>query len=297
MSRYIIDADGKKWVPQGSTPPNDRTYFYMQPDFFWPPNAPKTYYPIRDSAVKLGGAPCVFPVNDDMVELTPAWQQFVATLMSLARYNKLWTPPRTQLNWLRGLNGVRLALLRGIEASYRTFGLLGDGELTVDERDIIEKCFSGTLGNTVAFCNGQGYPGRANWVTMQDLGLENPKFDKVRLCGTVSYTGFKTTNTKGQAVVEVDAFIWQDGPPQVFDRSILTDTRIFWATIIKNNKLTNNPLTYAVNRFPRLDGGSVPLPLIRRADKQPIQFLQWYMEEYTGVRRPIYWPPSESPWL
>lgn len=280
----------------GTDPPVAEDWLYILPDFLQQPGITGSYYPIRDSAVKLGGAPCIVVINEDSIPLTKEWQQFIATCMALSRYNKLWTPPNTTLNWLRPINPVRLAVLKFAERIQRARNLIDSNELTVEERDQVEKCFTGTLETTVAYCNGQGFPGRANWVTMQDLDKELPKYDKMRTNGTVCHKGFKTQDDKGKTVYELEGFIWEDGPPAVTDRSILADPRIFWATIIRNNKLTNNPVTYAVNRFPRLDGGSVPLPLIHKRG-QPLQCPWIYVSEYTGERRPLYWPPTETPWV
>ena len=45
------------------------------------------------------------------------------------------------------------------------------------------------LGNTRAFCNGTGFPGRANWIDMADIFLEYPRFDKVRTCARSTFKG------------------------------------------------------------------------------------------------------------
>lgn len=39
------------------------------------------------------------------------------------------------------------------------------------------------LGNTLAFTNGTGFPGKRNWILGQDLDKQDPAFDQTRVCG------------------------------------------------------------------------------------------------------------------
>lgn len=304
MKQTIYLSDGSVYetgsVPDPPDPPVGEQWFYCLPDFLMPPNAPDSPYPIRSAAVNLGGAPCVFVINNDGVYLDKEAQEFIARLMSVARYNKLWQPPAMPLNSLRFVPPLRMMILRTVEKIGNARRVIDPNGLTAEEREQIEKCFGGTLGKTVAIANGSGYPGPQNWVTLEDLTAERLKLDKGRLLGTVSYKGTKTLDDQSRPVLELDAFYNDESFPTVFDRSIFSSVeyghKIGWLTIIKDKRLTKNPPTYAVNRFPRLDGGDVPFPLFRARGKQPLQYPLWYLEERSGPRPHAYWPPRDIVW-
>lgn len=276
-------------------PPPGEEWIYIVPDFQLP--TWHEFYPIRGAAVALGGAPGVAVINDDSIEIDKPKQEFIANLMSLCRFDKVWTPiTGPALNGLRFFNSARKLALKAIYNINRAIELITENDLTVEERDLIEKCYTGTMGTTVAYANGQGYPGRANWITLEDLDKENPKYDKMRTMITNTHKGSKTKNNKGEDVYELEAFRIDQPLPVFTSRADLYDHRIVWSTIIRNNKLTNNPETYSVNKFPRLDGADVPMPLFWDPTKNPLQIAWYWCEAYTGERRPIRWPPTGTPW-
>lgn len=267
----------------------EQSWYWVEPDYALPHT--HEAYPIREAAVRLNGAPCVFHFDYPYaIPLTKEWQEYIAKLMAWSRYRKIWTPPTLRLNFLRGLPAVRAFVLKTVYSLNR--GALGEVYLTPEERERVERCFGGTLHARVAFANGTGFgkEPKANWVTMEDLTAELPRLDKVRTCGTNCHQGIETVDHRGRPCLDVYAFIWEDGPPAYVD---LSDPRIVWATVIRPVGVAGGGV--AVNKFPRLDGGDVPLPLIRRRSL-PLLYELWYLEKCPH-RRPLYNPPTGTPWV
>ena len=234
-------------------------YYWVKPDYELPQN--HEHYPIRKAAIKLGGAPTVFRAGEysqhtsyRTVPMTEPWQRFKADLLAFAEYGK------------------RLS------------------ELSGDAYNHIVQAFTGTYGTHVAFTNKVGFgdedPVRVNYISGENVNnkdAEPPKFSPL-LTATNSVGG-----SDDGIMVKINTFNFDDGPPTYYDISILNDSRVLWATVIKNISLDDN--TYAINRFPRLARAQgVPYALVSR---DSLYYPLGHMTKYSGQKRGLYNPLVE----
>ncbi len=156
---------------------------------------------VRDAAIQLGGAPCVFrtgkKINNTFfrsARLTKPWQLMWADLMAMIQYNKLFK------------------------------------DLNATERNHIVQAFTGTTGSDVAFTNDNGTDRYNNYVKdrMSTSG-EDPMIDPL-ICGGDTKCGVPEGNR-----VRMYSFIASENPPPV-TKELLLDPRVGWATIIKPDK-------------------------------------------------------------
>jgi hypothetical protein len=155
---------------------------------------------VRDRAIQLGGAPCVFrtgkKINNTFFQsakLTREWQFMWADLMAMIQYGKL------------------LADLTGVQRAH------------------IIQAFTGTTGSDVAFTNDNGTDRYNNYITGEMNGGKDPMIDSL-----ISGGDTKCGVPEG-SMVRMYSFLANETPPPV-TRQLLLDPRVGWATIIKPDK-------------------------------------------------------------
>lgn len=264
--------------------PYEESWFYMKPDYALYPG--HDYYPLRPKAIKLGGAPCVFrAINTHPIVFNREWQFVTADAFSIARFKQLYADLFDDFSPIaRATRNAIAAVGRFIDIS-----ILAALEAPVDT---IKRAITGTFKFNIAYANNTGFGDpdnpKANHVTGENLNAEDPRLDQMRSNGTNSFRGTKTDHN----TVLFKAFNWSK-PPTGYGLDLIERPEIFWATVITTNKVTVDPVTYSVNRFPRL-GSHVPIPLITT---DYWEYSLRDVTEYTGEKWPVCNPPTERPWI
>lgn len=264
MTFNVTTVHGVTWqtmLRAHEEPVQSETWYYVLPD--WLQGDPEYHFspttPIRGAALDLGGAPDVFRTgnygshkNYRKVPMTKEIQFFNADLMSWMKYNK-------PFKYLVGA-----------------------------EYDDIVKCFTGTFGDRIAFCN-KTFAGRANFIKGENLSAELPLFNPL-ICGTNSLQGEEVGD-----YLKVKTFKFGEPLPEITSRDIFNDPRVVIATTITGKQVNDG---YAVNHFPRLNGTyGVPYALVTMED---VYYPLWYktgkcLNKYQALkRRDMYNYPQ--PW-
>lgn len=207
-------SDGTSRVLVPGAPGQAVPKFYVQPDQFTAHWA----YKVRPDAP----CPAVFrtgviddPLSFQRAPFTEAWQWYAAELLALAAFDRRYA------------------------------------QLDQAGKDYVGRKFSDLYNHYKAFTNFQGVDNCNNYVTGELRGAD-PKIDPL-VCASDVITGRPVPNTRGQLMVELQAFNVHDAPP-VPD---LHDPRVMWATVIRTDGGLNN--------FPQLGGLRVPYPLVSMA--------------------------------
>lgn len=249
---FYLAPEAEEPLPE---PPNwDGVWYWLYPDqFYMPPEAVRSNDP---AVVRFGGIE-----NPDLhgqsIPLTKEWQLFQLDLFALSEYGVHWQELVPDLNIPRSSS---------------------------PEYDFLAQAWRGTYGSTTALTNWPPGEPRRDYVARppQNLDREYPVYDQVRGMATNSYKAEKAVNSKGQQMLRIFTFVWEDGPPTGYGLEILDDPRVGICTIQYGGGV--------VNKFPRLTG-DVPYPLIARRD-EPVYCYAYKFQEYEGMRRLPYYRPS-----
>jgi len=229
-------------------------WYWLYPDQFY-----MSASEVRDgdpAVVRFGGIE-----NPDLhgqsIPLTQEWQLFQVDLMSLSEFGVHWQALVPDLDIPRSSS---------------------------PEYDKLAQAWRGTYGDHTALTNWPKGEERRDYVSRppQNLDTEYPVYDQVRGMATNSYKAQEVKNSKGQAMLQIETFIWEDGPPSDYGLEILDDPRVGVCTIQYGGGV--------VTKFPRLDG-DVPYPLIARRD-QPVYCYAYKFQKYEGERRRPYYRPT-----
>jgi len=198
--------------------------------------------PIRDAAINLGSAPCVYRVGT----YNPATQTFDSGSFTMTEPVQMFCAD------LLALQGYGRHL----------------SELTVAEYNKIATAFTGLYSTDRAFTNGTGFPvkdgqtPRKNFVKKQDLDAsEYPRFHTALICASIGGATLGGSD-QGDGFTLLDHFITV---PIVYGVEILNDPRVFYASVIyKDGHLGNFPQMSDIpidNSYNR-----VPVPLFANQD-------------------------------
>ncbi len=153
-------------------------------------------------------------------------------------------------------------------------------ELTDERREFLAHKWTGVGGQTTAFTNFHGLDKWKNYVLNERMKKLEPMIYTL-ICGGASLAGTPVTIKKGKVDVPLLKVAHFDGrrpPPPVESINPYTDPRVFFATIITDNriKLKDQPAVdaFAVIPFPQFDGMPVPVPIVATEDiYYPMKFL------------------------
>jgi hypothetical protein len=123
--------------------------------------------------------------------MTPALPAYLETDGG-TRYGLQSAPPAVQ--WWRVLHDVELAgLWRPVSNAPEVFRLEPIHHVLLTEPIqwlwrrmnplLTDKQWTALLGNGLAFTNGTGFPGHANYILREELNEKDPRFDQARICG------------------------------------------------------------------------------------------------------------------
>ena len=121
------------------------------------------------------------------------------------------------------------------------------------QQDVIVRAFKGLTTGTKYISNDKGTDRYHNYINGDNADKEDPKMAPLICCDDWVRVIETRTNSNGVVMARLDRFSPNDGFPLV-TRELLSDPRILWATIIKDDGTIAN--------FPQLGGLPVPYPYI-----------------------------------
>jgi len=170
-------------------------------------------------------------------------------------------------------------------------------ELTDERRERLAHKWTGVGAQTTAFTNYNGLDRWRNYVLNERMTKREPKIYTL-VCGGASLAGVVTSvmrGTKKVPLLKVEHFDGRRPPPPVETIDPYTDPRVFFATIITDNKA--DPAGYdvedafAVIPFPQFEGMPVPVPIVATED---IYFPMKNLVPITdGKKANPYFPPRK----
>ena len=238
------------WAPLTPPPTGQLRRYWVKPDWL----SPNWGYQPRPAAP----APAVNrsgEISDSSyfrrAWLTEAWQWFWVDLLSLSKYQRVYS------------------------------------ELTDDEKTFVTRAFSGLTGDHLAFTNNAGSSTKNCYPCGETDRGEDMKIDPLICGGNTVFGGDPVRNGHGEWMVKMYSFD-ANQPPPVATLDMLNDPRVLWATIISTNRLPDG--SFHLFGFPQLkDGTPVPYPYMTVEEYYyPLEELEEY--PLTDPKRPIYNP-------